>query len=202
MENLPNTLKEFINKGNSVFHGDDGDWNIKIESVTDTPYIKDIPSDAIIIANNGCGDCLFIRQINPDQTSHEQEVYVYWHEEHRHEIYSDSLNKLTNPEPAKPTKHGTIFYSGGTVEVKLGDEVSARDFLFRRNGRIVYLPGVSKKNRNMENGGLSWVGIRFQIGTFIGTIVDPKTFQLKKSVRLIKRVLDNIKEFGPDEDFE
>ena len=201
-ENLPNTLKDFIDNGHSVFCGDDGDWDVKIISVADTPYKKDIPSDALIIANNGCGDCLFIRKINPDQTSYEPEVYVYWHEEQRYEVYSDNIKNLTNPEPAKPSKHKTIFYFGGTIEVQLGDEVSARDFLFRRNGRIAYLPGVSKKNSNMEHGGLSWVGIRFQRGTFIGTIVDPETFQLKKSVRFFQRSSENIKELGPNGGFE
>lgn len=201
-ENLPNTLKDFIDNGHSVFYGDDGNWDVKIISVADTPYKKDIPSDALIIANNGCGDCLFIRKINPDSTSYKTEVYVYWHEEHRYEIYSDNIRKLTNPEPAKPSKHKTIFYYGGTIEVQIGDDVSARDFLFRRNGRIVYLPGVSKKNRNMEYGGLSWVGIRFKRGTFIGTIVDPETFQLKKSVRFLQRSSDIIKELGPDENFK
>ena len=204
-ENLPNTLKYFIEKGHSVFRGNDGDWDVKIESVADTPYRKDIPSDAIIIANNGCGDCLFLCKTNPAQTSYGPEVYVYWHDEHRHEIYSDNINKLTNFESAKPSTHKTIFYFGGSIEVKLGDEVSARDFLFRRDGRIVYLPGVSKKNRNMEHGGLSWVGIIFKRGTFIGTFVDPETFQLKKSVRFLKRSSDNIKnikELGPDEELE
>jgi hypothetical protein len=54
----------------------------------------------------------------------------------------------------------------------------------------------------MEHGGLSWVGIQFQRGTFIGTIVDPKTSQLKKNIRFIQRSLEEFEEFGPEEDLE
>jgi hypothetical protein len=199
---LPGPLKDFMKNGRAVFRGDDGDWDVKIESIADTPYKNDIPAAALIIANNGCGDCLFMRKLKPDSTAYEPEVYVYWHEEHRHEIYSENINNLTNPEPAKPSKHIPIFYCGGTIEVQLGDEVSTRVFLFRKNGRITYLPGVSKKNRNMENGGLSWVGIKCQRGPFIGTIVDPETFQLKKKIRFLQRSVESIKELGPDEDLE
>ena len=202
IDNLPNSLKAFIEKGHTVFRSEDGDWIVKIEIPAKTPYNKSIPLNSLIIANNGCGDCLFIRQNALEQNTGSPTVFVYWHDEPRYEIYSDNINKLTNPEPPKPSIYKTIFYHGGTVEVQLGDEVSACDFLFRKNGRIYYLPGVSKKNRNMEYSGLLWVGIRFQKGTFIGSIVDPETFQLKKSVRFLQRSQENIKELSPDEDFE
>lgn len=199
-DNIPESLKDFIENGRAVFHGDDGDWAVDIELIANTPYKRDVPSDALIIANNGCGDFLFIRKTYPALILYAPEVYVYWHEEHRYELYSDNIETLTNPEPATPSKHKAIFYFGGTVEVKLGDEVSARDFLFRRNGRIAYLPGISRKNRNMEHDGLSWVGIKFQRGTFVGVIVDPTTSQLKKNVRFLQRSSEMLNELGPDEE--
>ncbi|MEN6319553.1 MAG: hypothetical protein ABFD82_12450 [Syntrophaceae bacterium] len=199
---IPITLKIFIENGNSIFRRDDGDWNVKIEPAADSHLKKDIPANALIIAHNGCGDYLFICMTDSAPKSFGTGVFVYWHEEHRYELYADNIHDLTNPAPAKPSEYKPIYYYGGTLEVQLGDEVSARDFLLRKNGRIVYLPGVSKKNRNMEYGGLSWVGIRFQKGTFSGTIVDSATFQLKKSVRFLRRSSEPVKELEPDEEFE
>ena len=198
-DDLPESLKRVIENGGTVFRGDDADWDIRVESVSDTPFKNDFPSDALIIANNGCGDCLFIRKTTPDAMSYAPEVYVYWHEERCYEKHSDDIENLTHPEPVNPSKHKAIFYFGGKIEVKLGDEVSARDILFRRNGRIVYVPGVSNKNRNMEHGGLSWVGIKFERGTFGGSVVDPGTSQLKKSVRFLQRSSKIIEEFDLDE---
>jgi len=199
---IPTTLKIFIENGNSLFRCDDGDWNIKIEPAVDSHLKKDLPANALIIAHNGCGDYLFVCMTDSAPISFRPEVFVYWHEEHRYELYADNIHDLTNPAPAKPSEYKPIYYYGGTIEVQLGDEVSARDFLLRKNGRIAYLPGVSKKNRNMEYDGLSWVGIRFPGGTFSGSIVDPVSFQLKKSICFLRRSSEPVKELEPDEDFE
>jgi len=93
-DDLPESLKHFMENGRTVFRGDDADWDIRVESVTDTLYKKDLPSDALIIANNGGGDFLFIRKTNPNTTSYAPEVYVYWHEEHCYENYSDDIKNL------------------------------------------------------------------------------------------------------------
>jgi hypothetical protein len=199
---LPTTLKIFIENGNSIFRCDDGDWNVKIEPAVDSHLKKDLPANALIIANNGCGDHLFMCMTDSSPISFRPEVFVYWHEEHRSELYTDNIYNLTNPAPAKPSEYKPIYYYGGTIEVQLGDEVSARDFLLRKNGRIAYLPGVSKRNRNMEYDGLSWVGIRFSGGTFSGSIVDPVSFQLKKSILFLRRSPEPVNELGPDEDFD
>jgi len=55
---IPTTLKIFIENGNSLFRCDDGDWNIKIEPAVDSHLKKDLPANALIIAHNGCGDYL------------------------------------------------------------------------------------------------------------------------------------------------
>lgn len=193
---LPAELQNFLNTGNKEFHCDEDDWEVQIAQSKDTHLRKTLSPESIIIAKNGCGDYLFLPTLtNP-------EVHVFWHEEQREEIFAAHIRNLTNPPQPVPSACKQILYHDGKTEVRLGDEVSARDVFFRRDGRVNYLPGVSKKNRNMEHGGLCWVGIKFQRGTYTGTIVDPKSFKLKKSIRFLRRSTELVQELGPNEQLE
>jgi hypothetical protein len=97
--------------------------------------------------------------------------------------------------------HSKIYYHGGEIEVMLGDEVSAKDFLFRKLGRIVYIPGLSPINREFEHNGMAWVGIRFAGGAVGGTFVYPEKLWLKKSVRFLRRLNTAFEQIS-EEDFE
>src|SRR5689334_16405515 len=85
--------------------------------------------------------------VEPDVLNQfDSKVHVYWHEGPRIEVFAEEIETLVNrPSPA-PTKRSPVFYHGGQNTVELGDEVTARFFFFRRQERIVYVPGKSKKN--------------------------------------------------------
>ena len=80
-----------------------------------------------------------------------------------------------------------IHYSNSTDDVRLGDSVEIKVLFRRQHGRVVYVPGASCRNPQMEYGGLSDVGIRLDDGSFVATVVDPETFRLKRSVVFVGR---------------
>ena len=199
---IPPVLESFIESGGTSVSTDDDDWEIRFESPSSAVVKKGVPANALIFAENGYGDFMYLL-VNPaSDSTFDDTVYVYWHEEGRSEVLAGKLNGLLYPPEPTPSKQKTIYYYGGKIEVKLGDEVSARDLFFRRTGRVVYLPGVSKKNREFEYGGLTEVGIRFSHGSMTATVVDPNTSWLKKSVRFIGRSDSTFEEIKPNERFE
>jgi len=81
-----------------------------------------------------------------------------------------------------------IRYAKGKKTVELGDRVKVRAFLlFWRRGRVVYLPGVSPKNPDLEYGGFCHVGVWFWKGDFGGYEVDPDSLTLFKHVKFESR---------------
>ena len=54
----------------------------------------------------------------------------------------------------------------------------------------------------MEHHGLCWVCLESASGGRVGTVVDPETSRLGKSVRFVKRSAEPFKEMSPDERFE
>jgi hypothetical protein len=200
---IPAALRSYIEVGNSTLQHEGTDWLIELSPASESPWKKNLPAQSLIIAGNGCGEYLYLKI---DQSSESNvylpTVYVYWHEENNSEILLDSIEKLISPDPLQPSENIKVFYSDGTTEIRLGDEVFARDLFMRKQGRVVYVPGISKKNWNMEHNGLSWIGIKFKGGTFSGSYVDPETKKVKKSVKFIKRNNIDIEELGPNEKFE
>ncbi|MEW6347653.1 MAG: hypothetical protein AB1646_01205 [Thermodesulfobacteriota bacterium] len=202
---LPTSLRRFLEQGNSKFRCDDGDWDVEVEWPLPR-FLRDVlPERAVVIGHNGAGDYLFITEEEP--TGHDRQmpgprVFVYWHEGPDIARFSDDLSALTNPPEPVPSQHPPVFYADGTTRVLIGDQVSARDLFLRREGRVVYVPGISRRNRDLEHGGLAWVAIRFHKGTMTGIIVDPDSGRLKKSVTFLGRGTTPVEEFGPYEDFD
>ena len=57
------------------------------------PDFKDeLPPRSTIIAENGCGDCLFLKTSAAGKT--DAKVFVYWHEEERDEVFAKTLKEL------------------------------------------------------------------------------------------------------------
>ncbi len=197
MKELQKLLSKYIKSGLFI-KTDEEDWEIDIYKNNKE---KNIPSDAIIFANNGCGDSLYIRDLT-DNTLSDSNVYVFWHEEQVCEKIIDNICLLLNPSPPKPSKFGVIFYYGGKVKVELGDEVLARDLIFRKIGRVSYLPGISKKHREFEHDGLAWIGITFSSGSITGVYIDPNNKWVKKSVKYLKRSAKPFHEIEPNENLD
>lgn len=205
MERIPEPLRRFMAEGGSTFRCDDGDWDVNIEFPPPAFLQGELPPHSLIIANNGCGDYLFLTSQDASESepgSFGSQVFVYWHEGAEIEQFNDDLRMLTDLPDALPSNHATVFYSDGVTQVELGDHVSARDLFLRKQGRVVYVPGMSRKNREFEHGGLAWVGIRFQGGTMTGAFVDPVSSCLKKSVRFFSRSTSMVKEIGPHENLD
>jgi hypothetical protein len=96
---------------------------------------------------------------------------------------------------------GVRYFDGSTL-VSLGDHVEVRGlilFFLRKKGRVVYVPGISKHNPEMEFNGLSWVGVDFDDGTFSGTLVDPKTGCLQEIVKFLERDKAPDRELQPED---
>jgi hypothetical protein len=197
IKQLQKLLSKHIKSGLCI-KTDKEDWEIDIyESNEET----NIPSGAIVFARNGCGDFLYIQDFN-DKNLLDLTVYVFRHEEKVSEKFIENIDLFLNPPPPKASEWETIFYYGGEVKVELGDEVSARDLLFRKVGRVSYLPGVSKRHRDFEHGGLAWIGITFQTGSIGGAYIDPDNNWVKKSVKFLKRSSEPFHEIGPNENLD
>jgi hypothetical protein len=93
-----------------------------------------------------------------------------------------------------------VTYSDKQTTVQLGDHVETRVWWRKKKGRVVYVPGVSPKNPEMERDGLTWVGIRLEEGGFVSTVVDPTGHFLVKKERLLRRDPEGVAELNPDED--
>jgi hypothetical protein len=80
-----------------------------------------------------------------------------------------------------------IKYSDQATDVNLGDRVAIRVWFRRRVGRVVYVPGISALNPELEFNGMRWVGIRLENSALLATPVLSKVGALKKKVRFIAR---------------
>ena len=197
IEQLQKLFSKHLNSGLCI-KTDEGGWEIDIyENIIET----NIPSGAIVLASNGCNDLLYIQNPN-DKNLLNSTVYVFWHEEKVSEKFIENIDILLNPPQPKASEWGTIYYYGGEVKVELGDEVSARELLFRKVGRVSYLPGISKKHRDFEHHGLAWIGISFPTGSIRGAYIDPEKNWVKKGVRFQKRSSESFHEIGPGEDLD
>ena len=89
---LPPELTAFIKQDETTFHCDDGDWDLKIESRDDSDFKDELPPRSTMIAENGCGDCLFLKSSAAGKI--DSKVFVYWHEEERSEMFAKSIKEL------------------------------------------------------------------------------------------------------------
>lgn len=78
-------------------------------------------------------------------------------------------------------------YHAGDDGIELGDRVEYRGWFRRRQGVVSYVPGISAPHPEMEHGGLCWVGVAYDDGTFTGILVDPATGRTRKGLVLIRR---------------
>ena len=88
---LPAELDSFIENGGTTLYCEDGDWDLKILAAADSPFVKELPKAAVMIAENGSGDCLFLKNA---QGKLNTRVFVYWHEEDRSEVFAPALKGL------------------------------------------------------------------------------------------------------------
>lgn len=184
---LPDVARKLAQGSRRILETEHGQWEVQV-CRPPREIERLVPSGAVVLANNGYGDFLFLQ---PGPESNDQlspTTYVYWHEGPQVEVFSPDLQQLIDL-PEKPSS-AQAFYADGTP-VMLDDRVELRVWvkLFRKlPGTVVYVPGLSKRWSQMEHGGLAWVGIRMNHGgTVVGSLIDPETKCLQKGVRLLGR---------------
>ncbi len=95
-----------------------------------------------------------------------------------------------------------IHYYCSQEAVELGDHIIYKSFFRRKTGRVVYLPGVSKRLSQIDYGGLFSIGIHTSYGGFTAMSIDPDSLQLRRSVSLIRRDGQNIPSHPTDSELE
>jgi hypothetical protein len=83
-----------------------------------------------------------------------------------------------------------IRYADAEVETEFGDHILYRSQIFFwrwKQGRVSYIPGVSRVHPEMEHDGLVWIGVSGVDGTFRAVLVGPSTRRLQRSVRFVRR---------------
>jgi hypothetical protein len=93
-----------------------------------------------------------------------------------------------------------VTYHDRATPVQLGDHVLTRVWFRKRKGRVVYVPGISTFNSNMEYNQLTWVGIRLEDGSFVSTVVDPEGAFLVHKDTLVQRDPHGYVALGVEED--
>jgi hypothetical protein len=114
---LPLELANYIKAGHTVFHCKDGEWEFLIESQKDSPIGGELPPRSTVIAENGSGDFLFVR--TQASGKFDSKVYVYWHEEERHEIFAKNLTDLIVATKTPAAKKKPAAAKGGPTVAQL-----------------------------------------------------------------------------------
>lgn len=186
---LPEVVRRLALGARRIIETAHGEWLVEVERPP-KGLEGHLPQGAILIANNGFGDFLFLSPSAGALPRVGPVAYVYWHEGPEIEVLSPDVGLLVSPPEVVSPPAGRPCYLDGSP-VLLGDRVELRVWvrLFRRvRGTVVYVPGISKRRPQLERDGLSWVGIRLDdSGTVIGSWVEPKTKLLEKKVRLLER---------------
>jgi hypothetical protein len=79
-----------------------------------------------------------------------------------------------------------IYYKD-RQDVELGDRVEVRSFLFFKDtGTVVYIPRVSPFHKEMEIGGIEYLGVKLDGKAFAAATIDPKS-NMVLYVKLIER---------------
>lgn len=94
----------------------------------------------------------------------------------------------------------SIFYNDQKTEVALGDRVELRVWFRRRRGVVIYVPGVSPLNPNIDYDGIRSVGIQIDEGPFVATPVDPDQSVLFPRISFLARGEPPEKVLPPDLD--
>ncbi|NBV24909.1 MAG: hypothetical protein EBS05_23690 [Proteobacteria bacterium] len=184
---LPKSLREAQDKGIEFFSGENCEWKLELEG--SARFIEEIVGCPVCaFANNGFGDYLFLKQ--KAGAGFGEEVFEFFHEGPEIIPTKEDLETLLGlkDRPASADAYPRAVYESGEL-VQLRDHVQIRVWVEFwkgwQDGKVEYVPGISKKKLEHENCGLKWVAIRLQIGQ-ICPLVSPENGKLKK-VRFVRR---------------
>ena len=93
-----------------------------------------------------------------------------------------------------------IRYYSSNVEILIGDYVQVKGLFWgSRNGRIVYVPGVSPPHNEMETDECTHIGISMGNGDVMGFPIFSGQTHAGKRVVYVKRSDDNCPGLRPDD---
>jgi hypothetical protein len=85
------------------------------------------------------------------------------------------------------TTNSRLYYYGTHDDVRLGDIIEVRRFFGKKRVTVVYIPGLSPKNRGFEYEGIRQWAIRDEYGTVYPILYSPETYQPPKKFCLLAR---------------
>jgi hypothetical protein len=95
-----------------------------------------------------------------------------------------------------------VTYHNTQIEVLPGDHVEFKMWAaFWRGwqpGRVYYVPGLSRRNAELERDGMSWVSVHSNRGGQAGIWIEPSTQQLRHTVRFLRRADDGFSQTPDD----
>src|SRR6266511_3541512 len=128
---LPEAARKLALGTRKTIETEHGEWKVEIERPPNE-IERYLPPGAIVVANNGYGDFLFLQPTSDTAKQLSVVTHVYWHEGPEIEIVSSDIALLANP-PESPSGASQPRYSDGSA-VLLGDQVELRVWvrLFRK----------------------------------------------------------------------
>jgi hypothetical protein len=136
--NLPRELQEFIDEDHTTFYCDDGDWDLRIAGREKSDFKDELPPRSIMIAENGCGDCLFLKTSAVGKI--DSKVFVYWHEEERHEVFAKHIKELTaQSSPQESSTNKPVAGNGKKTSYSLKElerALASSDALIRQDALL------------------------------------------------------------------
>lgn len=87
------------------------------------------------------------------------------------------------------TNNETLFYHGTDVEIKLGDKILYSKLFRKVKGVVVYVPGQSKLNKNMEyEGEKTWaIQLDDEKGDIRTMVYAPPVGVVPKKIKFLNR---------------
>ena len=176
--NTPKLILEAQKKGIEYFMSDDCEW--KLDVTGQNKYVEEtVGHHVLTFADNGYGDYLFLK-VGDDA------VYEFCHEGPEVVVLNEPLSTLLGLEERLPSKGPMPRYVDGQ-EVQLGDLVQIRRWWKKHDGEIVYVPGISRRQPELEHGGIGMIRVRCTDFELIMT-VDPSTNVICGKIALVRRV--------------
>jgi hypothetical protein len=179
---IPKPIRDAQQKGVEYFEDESFEWKLDFESSSEH-IEKTAGRPVLVFANNGYGDFLFLKK-SLDDTSFDEEVFEFFHEESKIYPIKDDLETLLGLKERPPSTDNypkAIYETGEGIQ--LGDRVKikiwAEFWKGWQEGVVKYVPGISKRKPANEHDGLKWIEVKFQNGS-AGCLIDNRTGKVRK----------------------
>lgn len=177
-----NVIKALQSTNVSYFDYKGYEWKVEVEIYNE--IIKSLSEGATAFANNGLGDYLFLKDVSLNDSL--PIVYEFWHDGPQIlKSVEDFLTIIGLRVRNKSNIAVPKYESGDTMQI--GDIVQYKGFLRKKTGEITYVPGVSKKDPNLEHDGINMALLKKENGMQVTLTIDPVRNIPCSYIKLLKR---------------